>query len=81
MVADRLAPRSGFAPFYSDDLDDWGELDEWEAPQLSILVECYCNMYCDRETRDLWLVDDCNGAITAMIENALPVDVLGMIYA
>lgn len=81
MVADRLAPRSGFAPFYSDDLDDWGNIDEWEAPQLSILVECYCDMYCDAETRDCWLVDDCNGAITAMIENALPADVLGVIYA
>ncbi len=81
MVADRLAPRSGFAPFYSDDLDDWGELDEWEAPQLSILVECYCDMYVKAWERDYEMVDDCNGAITAMVENALPADVLGMIYA
>lgn len=81
MVADRLAPRSGFSPFYSDNLDDWGDIDEWEAPQLSILVECYCNLYADEWERDCETVDDCNGAITAMIEGALPADILGAIYA
>lgn len=81
MVANRLALRDGFAPFYSNDLDDWGDIENWDAPQVSILVECYCDMHCDAETREYWLMDDCNGEITRMIEDALPAEVLGAIYA
>ena len=73
-VAERLKPRSGFIPFYSDNLEAWGDLETWEAPQLSILVEVYCDEFTTREQRDCWLMDDFsgNGHLTSWIENATP---------
>lgn len=80
LVQERLAPRSGFIPFYSADLSEWGNLSEWESPQLSLLVEAYCDMYETAESRDCWLVDDSNGDITRCIESAIPADALNKIY-
>jgi hypothetical protein len=80
LVAERLAPRSGFAPFYSDDLEDWGDLAEWDAPQLSLLVEAYCDTYETAEHRDCWILDDCNGGITGMLEDAMPEDAIAALY-
>jgi hypothetical protein len=36
-VTDRLRPRSGYIPFYVNDLDEWGQLDEWDGIQCGIL--------------------------------------------
>lgn len=71
IVISRLSPRSGFIPFYSADVADWGELDQWEAPQVSLLLEAYCNLYCDAEERDCWLVDDCDGEISNLLCDAI----------
>lgn len=38
-VAIQLAPRSGFIPFYSNDLEDWGEPEMWEAPQIELALQ------------------------------------------
>jgi hypothetical protein len=80
LVADRLKARSGFCPFYSDDLADWSDLEEWESPQLSLLIECYCDANCDAETRDLYLMDDCNGDLTIILEQAMPQEALSFVY-
>lgn len=73
-VRDRLTARSGFIPFYSNDLDDWGDVATWEGPQLAILVETYCDEYEDREARDCFLMEDYsgNGYLTHWIEEAIP---------
>ena len=34
-----LEPRSGFIPFYSNDLASWGELSEWDEVQISVLLD------------------------------------------
>jgi len=81
MIERRLAPRSGFIPFYSNDVTQWGQLSKWESAQISLLVECYCNQYCDAESRAWELIDDCNGQITAMLESAIPADKLQSLYA
>jgi len=73
LAADRLTARSGFIPFYSSQVDDWGTLEDWDSPLLGLLIECYCDaMGQDRESRDCWLVDGCNGRVTACIEAGLP---------
>ena len=57
LVAERLKPCDGFIPFYSDDLANWGPFNEWEAPQIDLLVEAYCNDYCDAEWRDCYAME------------------------
>lgn len=42
LVKERCTSYSGFVSFYSNDLDDWGTLETWEVPQLSLLIECHC---------------------------------------
>lgn len=44
-VAGELESRSGFVPFYSADLDDWGnDPAEWETAQLELMVRYYMEM-------------------------------------
>jgi hypothetical protein len=75
LATDRLSPHSGFIPFYSSQVDDWGALEDWDSPLLGLLIECYCDsMDQDREARDCWLVDDCNSDVTACIEAGLPAE-------
>ena len=38
-VAEALRPRDGFIPFYSNDLDDWPELGEWNSAQNGLLLD------------------------------------------
>lgn len=38
-VANVLRPRSGFIPFYSDDFDTWGPLEDWDAPMMGVLLD------------------------------------------
>lgn len=80
LIKKRLAPRSGFIPYYCNDVSQWGALDTWEAPQIGLLIESYCNEHCDIDARNWDLVDDCNGAITAMLESAMPADKLHSLY-
>lgn len=72
LVSERLAPRDGFIPFYSNVVEKWGALDEWESPQISLMVESYCNLHCSDEWRAWDCVDDCNGEVSQMIESAIP---------
>lgn len=73
LANDRLSPRSGFIPFYSSDVTQWGALDTWDSPLLGLLIESYCDaMDQDAESRDCYLVDDCNGDVTACVEAGLP---------
>lgn len=80
LVAKRCTSRDGFISFYSADLGDWPPLADWEAPQLALLVECYCEQFTTDEERAWELVDDCNGEITAMIEAAIPAATLTALY-
>ena len=42
LVKERLAPRSGFMPFYSNDVDDWPiDIADWDHNRLSLLLECW----------------------------------------
>lgn len=76
LIEERCTSRDGFSSYYSPDLGDWGPLADWEAPQLALLVECYCDTHTTAEERDWEMVDDCNGEITAMLEQAIPSDTL-----
>jgi hypothetical protein len=38
-VRQRLMPRSGFAPFYPNDIGIWGDLSDWDAAQCGILFD------------------------------------------
>lgn len=66
-VAERLRPRSGFMPYYSQDLDDWGPVTTWGCAQTEILFDFVLN------ERDIWdeygptedLVCECEEAAAA----------------
>lgn len=73
LATDRLTARSGFIPSYSSDVAEWGALETWESPLLGLLIETYCDaMDQNAESRDCWLVDDCNGELSRIIESAIP---------
>jgi hypothetical protein len=38
-IEDILAPRSGFAPFYSNDLSDWDDFEDWDDVQYGIVLD------------------------------------------
>ena len=38
-VKERLMPRSGFAPFYPNDIGIWGDLSEWDSTQCGIMFD------------------------------------------
>lgn len=38
-VYDRLRRREGFFPFYSNDLNDWGDANTWDANQWAVVLE------------------------------------------
>lgn len=82
IVSERLKPRSGFVPFYSDKLADWPDtLEQWETVQLSLLMESYCDEYVDSEARDYYMIDDSNGELTAVLESSIPADMLESLYS
>lgn len=41
MVFERLSERSGFIPYLSNDLADWGHVLEWNASQVALMLECF----------------------------------------
>jgi hypothetical protein len=54
IIAEELKPRSGFAPFYSDDPtdDEWTQpIEDWDEPQLSLLIQAM--MEAEMETERL----------------------------
>lgn len=61
LVSERLRQRDGFIPFYSDDLSEWGDFAEWEAPQIDLMIEAYCNEHCDAEWRDCYAMESYSG--------------------
>lgn len=61
LVAERLAPCSGFIPFYSDDLAEWGDFDTWESAQISVMIESWCNESEDSEWRDMYAMEGASG--------------------
>lgn len=69
LVADRCEPRSGFIPFYSDVLADWGAFNTWESPQIDLLIESWCNEYEDSEWRDCFAMEGASD--NGMFENWL----------
>lgn len=40
MVFERLSERSGFIPYLSNNLADWGDVLEWNASQVALMLEC-----------------------------------------
>ena len=76
LCSDRLTARDGFIPFYSSNPYTWGTLDDWEAPQLSLLIECYVMARLGEYHSDVqwWLNYECNGDVTRCIESAIPSD-------
>lgn len=61
VVYDQLEVRSGFIPFYSNDLDDWpDDPREWESPQIGLLFEVFGELPGDLMYEQIdvdWLVD------------------------
>lgn len=41
-IEEVLKPRSGFIPYYSNRIKDWGEFDQWEETQRALLIEWAC---------------------------------------
>jgi hypothetical protein len=39
LVHEELAPRSGFVPFHSQDIEDWGPVQEWEPAQAEMILK------------------------------------------
>lgn len=66
-VAERLRPCSGFMPYYSQDLADWGPVTEWGCAQTEVLFDFVLN------EQDIWnefgpdedLVCECEEAAAA----------------
>jgi len=87
LCKDRLTARDGFIPFYSSNPYTWGTLEDWEAPQISLLVECYVMArLAEYESDPAWYlayecVDDCNGDISRAIESAIPAEAWDRINA
>lgn len=38
-VAERMRPRDGFSPFYSNDVRNWGPVREWSCAQIELLFD------------------------------------------
>ena len=67
-VHDVLEPRSGFIPFYSNDLEDWGDLDVWDDVQKSVLLDHHAaEMELDEAGIAAELGEMCNNAIWAAV--------------
>lgn len=57
-VRDELKPRSGFAPYYSNNLDDWPEDPaEWGSARLELLIRFYLEAEHD-EDWEMSIVED-----------------------
>lgn len=46
-VAIQLEPRSGFFPFYSNDIEDWGRPEMWEAPQIELALQVLMEQFAE----------------------------------
>lgn len=40
-VKERLEPRDGFIPYYSNDISDWGLFKDWDHNQFGLLIEYF----------------------------------------
>lgn len=53
LAAEELAPRSGFIPFHSADIDDWGDdPTRWDAAKLGLLLKAVTGGWEDQEVLD-----------------------------
>lgn len=68
LVHDELAPRSGFAPYYSQDIEDWGPLQEWEPAQLELILRAMAGSDFDHSA-EADLMEDARG--NGLIDNWL----------
>ena len=68
--------RSGFHSFYSPDVKTWGYVDNWEYPQLSLLLLCYFENHTNYDNHweyETMAEHESNGYITQWLENACPI--------
>lgn len=61
-IEKRMRPRDGFAPFYSNDVNQWGAVNEWDEAQTECLFDFVLN---EREVIGL---DYCNEDLIARAE-------------
>lgn len=46
-VRESCTSRSGFISFYDPDIKTWGQVDNWEMPQIELLLDVYCEQETD----------------------------------
>lgn len=72
----RFTSRSGFISFYSPDVDDWGDIDDWDHNQVGTLIAAYIDeqaMGFDMGAEyDLMESARCNGRLDEWIIQATP---------
>lgn len=61
LVRDKCTSRSGFISFYSNNLENWGDLATWDHNQCGILLECLAGQDFD-QWREYDLMSDCAGS-------------------
>jgi hypothetical protein len=73
---DMFTSRDGFSSFYSPDIDEWGDIAEWDHNQIGCLIEAYVlhqNPDFDQYA-EYALMDDaqCNGVVWNWIDESTP---------
>lgn len=67
-VRERFTPASGWAPFYSADVREWGPVTTWRAAQIGVLLDFICP---DRRLTEYGLDDQLAEAIDVLASAAL----------
>lgn len=67
-VRKRFTPASGWAPFYSEDVHEWGPVSEWSAVQIGVLLDFVCP---DRRLTEYGLDDRISEVINELAGAAL----------
>lgn len=67
-VRKRFTPASGWAPFYSEDVREWGPVTTWRAAQIGVLLDFICP---DRRLTEYGLDDQLTEAIDVLASAAL----------
>jgi hypothetical protein len=63
-VRENCTSRSGFMSFYDPDLKKWGYVDNWEQPQIKLLLDVYCDQETDAvdfNDYEVYCMDDYSG--------------------
>lgn len=78
LVEKEMEPRSGFIPFHSQDLGDWGPVANWSAPQCELIFRLLaqdCDIHGNWEQQDeidLMEPARCNGKFEGWLYSSLP---------